>query len=77
MISRTRRRKGASSVLDAWQKIGKALPDKLSVFSALGGKPWSELQKGSSARWILEQDKEFEWGLGSGSGSEDKAERRY
>lgn len=50
---------GVLRLCDEAKKLMIRSKDKFSVFSVFGGKPWSELQKGSSTRLILNFSEEL------------------
>lgn len=53
MISEIRRRDGGSRATEAAKRLMILGRGRFSVVSVLGGRSWSELQKGSSAKWML------------------------
>lgn len=66
MISEMNPRSGVSRAVEAWKSLMIWVMGRPSVFSELGGRPWSELLKGRDFRWIW-------WG---GEGPLAMAERR-
>ncbi|KAF4391615.1 hypothetical protein G4B88_030766 [Cannabis sativa] len=71
MFTDTFLRKGVSIDVEACKKSISWARDKFSVVPVLSGKPWSELEKGSSAKWIPESPEMIEGELG---GSDDECE---
>lgn len=53
MMPEIRRRAGDSRLRDAVKRLTTCLRGRFSVVSVLGGRPWSVLQNGSSAKWMV------------------------